>query len=170
MRTMKQSIGALICCMFLGSCYKDPLYNEKSFLVGKWKLEHMTIPERPWSGTSEVVQEIPFEFVVEIEKKGVWKEYMNGVLLDKWRIEFTNLYKNEENFQNERIALSLVKLDALIYSNCTNQQISFDINISNDTIQGVTYPPKSIYPYERVFFSSSHDAWVQGYFTFVKIE
>lgn len=128
----------------LHSCYKDPFLNDKDFLVGKWRLVRVQTHGNIFPvDTNDHVIHHPFEF--EIEKKGIWRVYLDNECVERWKVRDSNL-EFDINHLNEGI-FSVFFISRLRMNEFEDVEFGyrFTINETQDTLISRHYPPKRLY-------------------------
>ena len=140
----------LICTLLLSSCYKEPFNNHTDFMVGKWELTTIARHSN-WDPTK--YYPLPFDFYFEVEKKGILKEYINGVLINRWRVRDKYFREGSGYDTRDYLYISLFEFNSIGYRKNYEGQYRFYPNESRDTLESVGYLPKRIYSNSGVTFT-----------------
>ena len=164
---MKKLASILILISCLSACYKDPFLNDEAFMVGKWELVKIEIsPFMLGGGTfPPEEQEIPFHFEFEVEKRGVWTEFVNGNKLRRLRVEGNVVEFDREAAESNQIFVSFYEFNSLDYYENIEGWYRFNINESEDTLTSISYPGSRIFP---KYYQNFNDP--RPVFTFAKIQ
>ena len=156
----------------LSACYKEPFYNEKSFMVGKWQLVRVqTVASVSLEGVYNEFEDhaIHENLTFEVEEKGIWYEFVNGEKINRWRIFSSVLEKK----LNDKDIITIMFSDRLWGNDDERNSVLsiFELNMSRDTLISRVYPPSTIYQHPQGTYLSSHMSLpASPFFTFIKIE
>ena len=157
----------------LSACYKEPFFNEKSFMVGKWQLVRVqTVGAISFEGVYSEFDDhvIQKNLTFEVEEKGVWYEFVDGEKINRWRI-FSSVL--EKKLNDDKDIITIIFSDRLFGNDDDRNSVLsiFELNTSRDTLISRVYPPPSLYKHPQgTYLGSQVSLQPSPFFTFVKIE
>lgn len=162
----------LILAGLLSACYKEPFFNEKSFMVGKWQLVRVqTVGAVSYNGTYTEFDDhaVYKNLTFEVEEKGIWHEFIDGEKINRWRIFSSVLEKK----LNDKDQITIMFSDRFLHKEDERNSFVniFELNASRDTLISRVYPPQSLYQRPQAAnLGSRFPLPPNPFFTFVKIE
>jgi hypothetical protein len=154
----------------LHSCYKDPFLNDKDFLVGKWRLVRVqTYGNIIPVDTNDHVIHHHFEF--EIEKKGIWRVYLENECVERWKVRDSNLEFDIDHSNGGLFSVFFINKFRMKEFEDVEFGYRFQVNETRDTLVSRHYPSKRLYDWPPLEPVTSHTPLpIAPIFTFVKAD
>lgn len=131
--------------LLLVSCYKEPFFNEKSFLIGNWKLIEVIIPPSSNHPNQEPIHiNLEGVFNVEFVRNGRAKEFIGGVETRTFDIAFSELKLSRDSTEEDKLVV--VFTDRKFIQDDLSYTYIFYLNDTRDTITSSKYPSSRVFP------------------------